>query len=476
MTETQFLDDLISYSYETEWFDFKENWYDPNGIGEYISAISNSSAVAGRAFGYLIWGINDKAHEPVGTDIDFDRDVKNEPLKHFLARQLSPSVNFSFESVQYKGKRIVILKIPAASKVPTSWNHERFIRIGSSKENLMKYPERESELWSVLKNGVPTIVNTSAGPYCQSPEFGKLFVYYAAKGIFLKKSNFEASLHFRTEEGRYNILSRLLSDDSQIPVRVAVFNGTKKSDPMFSVKEFGNTCLLYTLDAILNYCSALNVIQADERNRVVERKDVPFFDEGAFKEALVNAFLHNKWTDLNAPMVTIFNDRIEILSHGPIDPKQTKEGFFKGHSEPVNESLAKVFLQLHISEQTGRGVPKVVEVYGREAYSFSEDSILATIPFNRIGVVDYQVSEAISKKPEDNAGAERPGQPNASLNKTQKAIILIIRDDSGVTIESIARKLSLTERAIKKNINTLKKEGFLKRVGDNRSGYWEVLQ
>ncbi len=36
-------------------------------------------------------------------------------------------------------------------------------------------------------------------------------------------------------------------------------------------------------------------------------------------------------------------------------------------------NLSKIFLQLHISEKTGRGVPKVVEKYGKGAYKFDEN-------------------------------------------------------------------------------------------------------
>ena len=86
--------------------------------------------------------------------------------------------------------------------------------------------------------------------------------------------------------------------------------------------------MLYTLDEILRYGDVLNIIQADETDRIVERKDVPLFDKDAFREAIINAFLHNKWIEMNEPMVTIYSDRIEILSMLTIPQGQTVEGFF----------------------------------------------------------------------------------------------------------------------------------------------------
>lgn len=38
----------------------------------------------------------------------------------------------------------------------------------------------------------------------------------------------------------------------------------------------------------------------------------------------------------------------------------------------------------HISERTGRGVPKITEVYGKETYEFRENSIVVSIPFTRV--------------------------------------------------------------------------------------------
>ena len=68
--------ELISYPTEREWFEFKENWYEAKGIGEYISSLSNTAALFGEKYGYLVWGINDKTHEIVATTFDYTVDVK----------------------------------------------------------------------------------------------------------------------------------------------------------------------------------------------------------------------------------------------------------------------------------------------------------------------------------------------------------------------------------------------------------------
>lgn len=248
--------------------------------------------------------------------------------------------------------------------------------------NLNKYPERESHLFHVLRVGLPTICNTEADN--QELSFDKLFVYYASRGITLNKRTFKKNLGFLMDNGKYNMLAQLMSDNSGIPIRFAIFNGKDKTSTMYSVREFGNTCLLMSLEKVLEYGGVLNVPQADERGRKVERKEVLLFDEDAFREAMINAFVHNQWTTGNAPMITAYSDRIEILSRGTIPPGQTMEGFYAGESVPVNQKLSDMLLQLHISERTGRGVPKITEIYGKETYEFRENSIVVSIPFTRV--------------------------------------------------------------------------------------------
>ena len=58
-------------------------------------------------------------------------------------------------------------------------------------------------------------------------------------------------------------MAQLLSDNSHFPLRVSIFEGETKGSNLFSVREFGNNCLLYTLDEVLRYADVLNLIQTD---------------------------------------------------------------------------------------------------------------------------------------------------------------------------------------------------------------------
>lgn len=67
-------------------------------------------------------------------------------------------------------------------------------------------------------------------------------------------------------------MAQLLSDNSHVPIRVAIFEGKTKASKMYSVKEFGYKCLLYSLNDVLNYGDVLNIPQANEKNRIMEER------------------------------------------------------------------------------------------------------------------------------------------------------------------------------------------------------------
>ncbi len=449
---------LIQYNAEEEWFEFKENWFEHHAIGEYISAISNAAALRGKESGYFIWGVNNETHEIVGTTVNYQKDYNKEPFQHYLARLLTPDLYFSFNEIEVQGKRVVVLDIPAAKTVPTSFDGIRYIRIGSSKEKINKYPEREAQLFNVLTNGLPTI-ETVESEY-QDLTFVRLFTYYAGRGITLRQETFEKNLGLRTKDGKYNMMAQLLSDDCHMPIRISIFRGETKAAPLFSVREFGNTCILLALDKILEYSDVINLIQTDERNRIMERKEVSLFNADAYREAVINAFVHNKWIDANAPMITVFSNRIEILSRGTLAPEQTIEGFFLGESIPVNRKLSDLFLQLHISERSGRGVPKITEMYGRDAFEFRENSIVVTLPFTILQ--DSLVDKPVDKKPK--------------MNEQMEKVLLEIRNNPNITQPQLVKIMNIGKSMIQRYISNLKKMGYIERIGSNKSGYWKVVE
>lgn len=117
--------------------------------------------------------------------------------------------------------------IPAATEIPTAFKEKRFLRIGSSKCNMKDYPKREIELFKILDGRTETI-ETVPAKY-QELTFQKLFGYYGSKGIVLNQKTFIKNLGLKTEEGEFNILAQLLSDNSHFPLRVSILMEKQKA-------------------------------------------------------------------------------------------------------------------------------------------------------------------------------------------------------------------------------------------------------
>ena len=143
--------ELCKQPTETEWLEFKHNNADPQEIGEYLSALSNSAALCGKANAYLVWGIENDTHAIVGTTFSpTNTKVGEEELENWLLRLLAPKIHFRFYSLEMDGFPVVLLEIGRAFRHPVQFQNQEFIRVGSYKKKLKDFPEKERELWRIF--------------------------------------------------------------------------------------------------------------------------------------------------------------------------------------------------------------------------------------------------------------------------------------------------------------------------------------
>ena len=67
------------------------------------------------------------------------------------------------------------------------------------------------------------------------------------------------------------------------------------------------------------------------------------------------------------------------------------------------------------------------------------------------------------------------GTLKSTLKGTRKSIVDIISQDPNVTIPQVAEKLGKHVRGIAKHFGNLQAEGYIRRVGADKGGHWEVL-
>ena len=143
--------ELIDLPKETQWVEFKHNNKDPQEIGEYISAIANTTALSGKDHGYVVWGVENESHRVLGTSFQPNQEKKgNEELVGWLFSLLHPKIDFHFIELEINHLPIVILEISPAYSQPVQFAGIDYIRIGSYKVNLKNHPEKERALWKLF--------------------------------------------------------------------------------------------------------------------------------------------------------------------------------------------------------------------------------------------------------------------------------------------------------------------------------------
>jgi ATP-dependent DNA helicase RecG len=147
---TALLDRLCAEPRETEWLEFKANRYEPQALGEYLSALANSACLQGRPRGYLAFGIEDGSHAVVGTTFDpqAEKGKGEQLLPLWLSLGLRPNVGFEIHPFTYQGERVVLFEVHPAFDRPVEFYGTAYVRDGTSKTELSKYPEKARTIWN----------------------------------------------------------------------------------------------------------------------------------------------------------------------------------------------------------------------------------------------------------------------------------------------------------------------------------------
>lgn len=366
--------ELCKLPAETSWLEFKRNNADPQEIGEYLAALSNAAALDGKSNAYLVWGVDDKTHEIVGTTFVPQAAKKgNEELESWLLRLLSPRLHFRFHAFEVDEKPLVLLEIPSAHSKPTSFEGRELIRIGSNKKPLKDFPEQERALWRVFDQ--TPFEELSAASDLNAAEALALLDYPAYFDLLgLPLPTDQAGILSRLQEdgmlrcdqaGRWEVTNlgailfarelKKFKGLARKAVRLIVYEGKGRLKTLR--EQVGHKGYASGFEGLIEYLSALL-----PRNEVIGkalRKEVPMYPDLAVRELIANALIHQDFSVSGAgPMVEIFEDRLEITNPG--EPLVDVDRFLDSPPRSRNEALASFMRRVGICEERGSGVDKVV--------------------------------------------------------------------------------------------------------------------
>ena len=366
--------ELCKLARETEWVEFKVDRHEPQEIGEYISALANAAALAGKSFAHLVWGIADDDHAVVGTRFRPGAErVGNEELESWLLRLLEPKLHFRFHEVSVDGRAVVLLEIGAAFRHPVKFRGQEYIRVGSYKKKLRDFPEKERALWRVFdqtpfEDGVAAerVPDDDVLRMLDYPAYFELLrrPLPANRDGILDGLAGDDLIH-RCDAGGWNVTNlgavlfakRLddLRDLRRKAVRVIQYRGESRIETLR--EHVGGAGYAPGFEGLIGFINGL--LPSSEVVERALRRTARRFPEPAVRELVANALIHQDFFVTGAgPMVEIFENRVEITNPGAslVDTQRLVDSPPRSR----NEAIASLMRRIGICEERGSGWDKVV--------------------------------------------------------------------------------------------------------------------
>ena len=228
-----------------------------------------------------------------------------------------------------------------------------------------------------------------------------------------KNISFE-ELPCKDQELSFEILHRKLKENIQIQTfnqdtlktlnlydNVNGFNNAagiladKNHFPGIDIVKFGENISIIQKRSTFENTSALDVYEKAidvfrdyyqyEVIQGADRKMIEKIPEAAFREAIANALIHRVW-DVNSHIrVSMFDDRIEVVSPGGLPAGITAEEYLSGKLSVLrNRNLANVFYRLGFVEIFGTGITRIKQLYAESMikpdFEVSENTIKIVLP------------------------------------------------------------------------------------------------
>ena len=185
----------------------------------------------------------------------------------------------------------------------------------------------------------------------QDLTFKQLKIYYEENDYNLNEK-FLNNLELYTEDNKFNYAAYLLADDNGISMKVAKYSGTDKVD-LIENAEFGYCSLIIATENVLSKLDIENITRTEITSSV--RKEKRLVDPTALREAVINAIIHNDYSNGIPPVFEIFSDKFVITSSGGLPQELSQDEFLEGISAPRNKELMRVFKDVKLLEQLGSG-------------------------------------------------------------------------------------------------------------------------
>lgn len=420
---------------------------------EYVDDIKYAVvAFANTEGGKIYIGINDDG-SACGVD---NTDATILRTTNMIRDSIRPDVTMFTECTAeiIDGKPVVILTVQRGTARPYYLAGKGIRPEGVYvRQSASSVPASETAILNMIKE-------TSGDCYEDARSINQQLTFAKAENYFAKRNlpfgdQQKRTLNVIGSDGTYTNLGMLLSDQCVHTIKLAVFEGSKKS--VFHDRKELSGSLLTQLEDAYSYIDQFNRTRAEFEG--LERIDKRDYPSEALREALLNAVTHRDYSFSGSTLISIFDDRIEFVTIGGLVRGLTFDDIMLGVSALRNQKLANVFYRLKLIEAYGTGILKINESYAdcavKPQFEVTDNAFKITLPnINYIGerketvptaprkIADKVARQEALLRLAKNRGYIVRKDVEAELKVSQATAILILREmvEKGLLIKEGAGK------------------------------------
>lgn len=324
---------------------------------EYVDDIKNTVVAFANCDGGTIYiGINDDGSIRGVDDADETMLRVTNAIRDAVRPDVTMFVDCGGEDID--GKQVVRVTVRRGTARPYYLRGKGirpegvYVRQGAS-----TVPASETAILDMIKETGGDSYE-AARSLIQHLTFDKAAEFFKRRGVSFGAAQMR-TLRMIGEDGTYTNLAFLLSDQCAHSLKMAVFEGGRKS--VFKDRLELSGSLLAQLDGAYEFIDRFNRTRAefDGLDRI-DRRDYP---PEAVREALLNALVHRDYSFSAPTLISVFDDRIEFVSVGGLVKGLSMDDLRLGVSILRNPNLANIFYRLRLIEAYGTGMLKINECY-----------------------------------------------------------------------------------------------------------------
>ena len=229
-----------------------------------------------------------------------------------------------------------------------------------------------------------------------------------------------------------------------------------------------------TIQYLMTHLNTEYIIKGGPRE---EKLELP---EEALREAVINAIAHRDYFSPASIQVNIYKNRVQIINPGGLIGNLTVKDIYE-KSIPRNPLLFGLMERMELVEKAGSGLvrmEKVMNEYGLGKPEITADKHWFQITFRRPELQKASYEDRIRavsvEKHKYHADVNAPVNAPVKLSALQKEIVNQMAQNPSITYDNLSKLLQKDRATIKRNILILKNLNIIKRIGSDKSGYWQV--